>query len=207
MSKISAIIFDLGGVILNLDPQRTTEGFKALGFDMDNMGTGTTTMFHDFEKGLITEDDFRQHVRALLQQPVTDVHIHDAWNSMLLDLPAERIAMLKALRKRFKLYLLSNTNVVHIRAFDEQFKQAHAQENWMDLFDHVYYSYEMGMRKPDKEIYEFVLDDVQLKGDACIFIDDNEQNLVAAAACGIHVIHAKAPLSNLIMQEIERISA
>lgn len=203
MTKINSIIFDLGGVILNLDQDRTLRAFNRLGVDLVAINE-QSSVFKDFEKGLITADDFRQGINTFCANPLSNEQIDFAWNAMLLDLPVHRFNRLITLRKHFNVYLLSNTNSIHIDAFHDYLKQHHAEVKWFDLFDKVYYSYEMGMRKPDTEIYEFVLKDMNKNGEECIFIDDTKQNLHGAAQVGIHTIWAKQPLDDEMMMEIKR---
>jgi epoxide hydrolase-like predicted phosphatase len=193
MTKITTIIFDLGGVILNLNQELTYQAFAKLGAD--------TTQFHEqvdvlnkFETGHIDADTFRNHFVQLYQGKVSIPEIDDAWNAMLLDLPEERINMLIELRKTFDVYLLSNTNSIHIDAFNAYLTLHHQQLNWMGLFDKVYYSYEIGYRKPNTDIYEFVLNDLGKQANECIFIDDNKDNLKGAEQVGIKTVHAAKPM-------------
>ena len=205
MKKISAIILDLGGVILNLDQERTYKNFAKLGFDLDQMND-ESTIFNDFEKGLITEKEFRQAIKTFLKESVSDEQIDAAWNSMLLDLPKERIELIKILKKKYEVYLLSNTNVIHIDFFRNYFDKNFKHENWNSLFNKIYYSHEIGLRKPDANIFEFVLKETAKDPRECIFIDDNKLNLNGAESCGIRTIWAQQPLSEITMAEIKMIS-
>lgn len=205
MNKITTIILDLGGVILNLDQDRTISSFKNLGIDIEELHA-QTNMFNDFEKGKISETEFRKNIRKLCKTEISDDEIDQAWNSMLLDLPQERIDILKDLKSEFNIYLLSNTNSIHIRDFLFSFNTHFKKENWNDLFHKIYYSHEVGLRKPDAEIYEFVLKDISAKGDECVFIDDNRQNLAGAGLCEIHTIWAEQPLSYFTVDKIYEIA-
>ncbi len=206
MTKITTIIFDLGGVILNLDQDRTLRAFNKLGADLDLMND-VSTVFKDFETGRITADDFRNTIITHLKGNITAAQVDDAWNAMLLDLPTERLTMLKNLRKKFRLFLLSNTNSLHIDAFNLYLKQHHPNLNWFGLFDKVYYSYQIGLRKPDTNIYEFVLDQNNLKPHQCLFIDDMKVNLNGANQIGLHTIWAQNPLDNNMLKEINSLIA
>ena len=136
MTKITTIIFDLGGVILNLDQDRTLRAFKRLGADLDLMND-VSTVFKDFETGRITADDFRNAIITHLKGNVTAAQVDDAWNAMLLDLPVERLTMLENLRKKYRVFLLSNTNSIHIDAFNLYLKQHHPNLNWFDRTDKI----------------------------------------------------------------------
>ncbi len=201
MTKITTIIFDLGGVILNLDQDRTLRAFKRLGADLDLMND-VSTVFKVFETGRISADDFRNAIITHLKGNVTAAQVDDAWNAMLLDLPVERLTMLENLRKKYRVFLLSNTNSIHIDAFNLYLKQHHPNLNWFGLFDKVYYSYQIGLRKPDTNIYEFVLNENNLKPHECLFIDDMKANLNGANNIGLHTIWAKNPLDNDMIKEI-----
>jgi len=205
MKKISTIILDLGGVILNLDQELTFKNFAKLGFDLDKMNNDST-LFSDFEKGLINETEFRSGIKKLKNGSVSDENIDEAWNSMLLDLPKERINLIKLLRLNYEVYLLSNTNTIHINCFKNYFDENFEDESWETLFDKIFYSHEIGLRKPDTDIYEFVLNDIGKTPKECIFIDDNQSNLYGAESIGIRTIWAKKPLSDKTMNEIKMIS-
>lgn len=206
MTKITTIIFDLGGVILNLDQERTLRAFKRLGVDMDEINE-ISTIFSDFEMGKINADDFRQAIMTHLKGTVTESEIDAAWNAMLLDLPAERLTYLKFLRKNFNVHLLSNTNSIHIDAFNKYLLDEHPNLDWYAQFDKVYYSYEIGLRKPNKDIYEFVLQENNLKPHECLFIDDLKANLNGAGHVGMHTIWAKKPLDENMLMEIRSLVA
>ena len=206
MTKITTIIFDLGGVILNLDQDRTLRAFKRLGVDMDEINE-MSSIFSDFETGKINAYDFRQAIMTHLKGKVTENEVDTAWNAMLLDLPAERLTYLKFLRKSFNVHLLSNTNSIHIDAFNKYLLDEHPNLDWYAQFDKVYYSYEIGLRKPNKDIYEFVLQENNLKPHECLFIDDLKANLNGAGHLGMHTIWAKKPLDENMLMEIRSLVA
>ncbi|MEI6506982.1 MAG: HAD family phosphatase [Bacteroidota bacterium] len=198
---ISTIILDLGGVILNLDQNKTFEEFTRIGLGQEEMSEHEK-MFHDFEKGLINDSTFRNNIRSILKKEITDNQIDFAWNAMLLDLPEERLSLIKQLQNKYEVYLLSNTNSIHISAFDLYFNSVFENENWNAFFNKIYYSHQINLRKPDTSIYEFVLNDIGKKPGECIFIDDNESNIAGADKCGIRTILATQPLSEITMAQI-----
>jgi putative hydrolase of the HAD superfamily len=205
MAKISAIIFDLGGVLLDLDQDKTLRTFSRMGVDLDDLNA-SLPIFTDFETGKINAADFRQGIKTVLKGEITDEQIDSAWNAMLLETNPERFEIIMELRSRFKTYLLSNTNSIHIEAFRKYIQGFSGLEKWDALFDKQFLSYEIGLRKPGKAIYEYVLKDIGFAGNECLFIDDSVVNLHGASAAGIHVLHAKSPLDRQLQQEITRIT-
>jgi HAD superfamily hydrolase (TIGR01509 family) len=201
MKKISTIIFDLGGVILDLDQDKTIRAFARAGLSLDNVND-TSTIFNDFETGKINANDFRQGIKTLRKGEITDEQIDTAWNAMLLDMPEERFLLIEKLRKQYNIYLLSNTNSIHIDFFRKYIETAHSLERWNSLFDKQFLSYEISLRKPNKDVYEYVLNDIAREANECIFIDDNLGNIKGAASVGIHTILAKRPLDTDMFNEI-----
>lgn len=201
MTKITTLIFDLGGVILNLDQERTFRAFMNLGARLEEINKDSV-IFNDFETGKVDAATFRDYFLKVLNNKVSKEQVDGAWNAMLLDLPAHRVDLLKKLRKQFRIYLLSNTNSIHIDSFNQYLTQYHKGLDWMGLFDKVYYSYEIGHRKPDRSIYEYVLNDQGLIAAECIFIDDSKPNLAGAREAGLHVVWAKKPLDDDMVEEI-----
>ncbi len=189
--NIKNIIFDLGGVILDIDYNLTAQAFKDLGlknFDEIYSQKKQQHFFDDFEKGLISSMQFRSEVKNLMPVPVSDNQIDDAWNAMLKFIPEERITWLKLLKERYNLYLLSNTNEIHIEAF-KKIIQLQFYENVLEsIFDRCYYSSEHGIRKPDPQIFQLVLDENKLIASESIFIDDSPQHLEGAISTGIHAV-------------------
>ena len=185
MKKIKNIIFDLGGVIMNLDVPRTIKAFKEIGIDNIVNDTGhhyQHSFFYDFEIGQISEDIFLKTLSSLSNKSPNQKEIKKAWNSMILDIPEERINFLKNLHQDYNLFLLSNTNSIHQYKFLTEFKEKR-NFSFNDLFKKAYYSYEIGIRKPDAEIFNFVLKDSSLIADETLFIDDAKSNTKSAELC------------------------
>lgn len=204
MPEIKALIFDLGGVIINLDPSLTLASFHKLGLDKETV-TESMPLFQDFEKGKISEAAFRDGLRELLNPGTTDAEIDAAWNHMLLDIPPERMELLRELRSTFRLYLLSNTNSIHKTAFVSYFETTFHGQVWPDQFDRIFYSHDMGMRKPDAEIFHKVLEETNHAAAECIFIDDSLPNVEAAQATGLYTVWAQKPLAASMVEEINTI--
>jgi putative hydrolase of the HAD superfamily len=186
---IKNIIFDLGGVVLNLDQEKTLRAFKRLGANLEELNL-ENSIFLDFETGKVDEDYFLQSIFTLLKGNASKEQITQAWNSMLLELPAHRVEIIKQLKSKYRLFLLSNTNIIHIKAVFEE----HGKTIFEELFEKIYLSHEIGIRKPDVACYEYVLRDANLKGSETVFVDDNRMNIKGAESAGINTIWAKEPV-------------
>ena len=194
--EIKNIIFDLGGVIINLSTQTTVEQFAELGGitqEEVNLRMMQSKEFHDYEKGLITDSRFRELVKDMLGVRTSDAEIDRCWNAMLLDIPIERIQLLERLKIRYRIFLLSNTNEIHLNCFSEIVNQMTGKTSLDLYFEKAYYSHRMKMRKPDGEIYDFVLAENKLNPTQTIFLDDNLANLKGAEQCGIKTFHVQHP--------------
>jgi epoxide hydrolase-like predicted phosphatase len=196
MQNIKNIIFDMGGVILNLDFKKTELAFAALGIGNFNEYYTLQTVTPIFEKleiGEITPEIFCDEFRKLVELPLTDEQIIKAWNALLLDFPPEKIKWLKEIKSRYNIYLLSNTNEIHYNSFTKTFKEQLSNGNFDDLFIKAYYSHKMGLRKPSKEIFEAVLEEQGINAAETLFIDDSEANIEAAKSVGLQTIHLPSP--------------
>lgn len=188
VSDFQAVIFDLGAVLLNINYQDTIDAFVQLGiqnFDDIFSKAKQSTLTDDFEKGTISEDHFFGELQKLLNTNVSQSALVEAWNVMLKDLPAKRVAMLQSCKKIVPTFLLSNTNFTHIQDY-HAYLQRHFQVNDMsDWFTKVYYSYQMGKRKPDANIFEQVLTENKLTAQQVLYIDDSPQHIESAKKLGI----------------------
>jgi glucose-1-phosphatase len=186
MAKIPNIIFDLGGVLLNINYHKTLQAFKDLGYtDFEEMYTQYTAdaLFKDLETGKVSEDDFYKKLMKG-KDHITRPQVTFAWNNMLLDFRTESLEFLKELSKDHKLYLLSNTNGIHLPAFEQLLKMQTGLDSLDQLFTKAYYSHKAGLRKPEKDIFEFVLKDAGIKAEETLFIDDSWNNIETAKAMG-----------------------
>jgi len=197
-NNISTLIFDLGGVIVDLDLAKCIQNFKELGLEnieqyLSNFGQ--KDFFMQFEKGQIGIPAFRNEIRKLAGTELSDAQIDKAWCSFLTQIPVEKLHLLSELKKKYRLLLLSNTNPLHIEtAVAAEFSKT--GKTMQDFFDKCYLSYEMGMVKPDVEIFEALLTDAQVKAEECLFLDDGKKNIDTAAALGIQTYWVK-PDENL----------
>lgn len=189
------IIFDLGGVIINLDEQRTIRAFARLS-SLPEVAIEKSILqfreYHLFEKGLISDDQFRNALRREFELDATDEQIDLCMNAMLLDIPVERIKLLKSLNQQ-AIFLLSNTNQIHYTRFNKIFKATTGEESLNDCFKRAYYSHLVKMRKPDREIYEMVLEENELVAGETLFLDDNLTNLEGAQSVGISTFQINHP--------------
>jgi glucose-1-phosphatase len=189
MQKYEAIIFDLGGVIIDLSYQRTAEAFVNLGlesFDAIYSKAKQTNLFDDFEKGILSEDGFRAELKKHLPGNTGDAQIDNAWNAMLLDIPFQRVEFLREVGAKYRIFLLSNTNRIHVKAFSKMADDIFGENNFLSVFEKSYLSCEMGMRKPDAEIFEKVLGDNHLDRSKTLFIDDSIQHVEGALKVGLN---------------------
>lgn len=188
MHHIKNIIFDLGGVIINLDINKTIAEFNKLSympFEAIYTQASQSDIFDKLDKGLISDADFFYEIRKQIRYEGPDQELLKAWNAMLLDVPERRLDVLVKMKQNYNTFLLSNTCEPHIAAFEHDLYLTHGVKNFNDYFDEVYYSCRIGMRKPDKEIFEFVLKQHDLKPEETVFIDDSIQHVKGAGECGI----------------------
>lgn len=193
---ITTIIFDLGGVIINLRYQNTIDAFSKLcGFDVSSLYTQhqQVALFDQYETGQISSADFRDGMRSLLGITCDDATIDRAWNAMLLDIPPSRIELLQALARRKRIFLLSNTNEIHKAECDRIFAETVAIANpdltLSSLFERAYYSHEVGDRKPHPQLFQRVIDEQGLIPSETLFIEDTLQHIQGAASVGLQTIH------------------
>ncbi len=189
LNRYKNIIFDLGGVILNIDYDLSVQAFRKLGLDnfQEHFSQAQQKhLFDEYEKGLITSNEFRSELLKHFDGSVSIADIDNAWNALLLDLPKERLDVLLSAKNNHRTFLLSNTNEIHIDEFNRYLKREFDLNNLKSFFEKAYLSYEIGMRKPDLEIFQFVLDQNGLLPEETLFIDDSKQHIDAAQTLGIN---------------------
>jgi putative hydrolase of the HAD superfamily len=188
------IIFDLGGVLLTLDMSRTTEAFARLGWKdaaWKGISQSGYLIFENLETGLDTSEEFRKNIRKMLPGNPSDDEIDFAWNAMLIDFPSVIVDYLIDLKSRFNLFLLSNTNELHLIRFRDIFYKSYGYP--IDtLFTKTYYSHEIGFRKPNPEAFLSVLNDAAIKPECTLFVDDLKANTDTAANLGMKALHIEA---------------
>ncbi len=194
MQNIQNIIFDLGGVILNLDNQRTEDAFTALGVKnfRELFGHGhAASFFKEYETGKISDREFIDNVKQSAALSVPDEVVIDAWNAMLLDFPSERIELLQKLGRHYRIFLFSNTNAMHLAALQKIYHAAFSNGELDDHFEKTYYSHTLGLRKPDKESFGYIIRENKLNPAATLFVDDALINVEGANAAGLKGFYLK----------------
>lgn len=195
---VTALIFDFGGVFINLNYSATIEAFQQLGienFDVLYSQAQQSNLFDDYETGKISSQRFINGLLDYLPAKTTPNQVVAAWNAMLLDIEPEKVNLLEELRKKHPVYLLSNTNEIHIDIAFRRWKQTIGQ-SIHSYFDKIYLSHEVGLRKPNSEIFELVCRENDLNPAHTLFIDDTEQHINGAKAIGLqtHQHVSNAPL-------------
>ena len=194
MQNIKAIIFDFGGVILNIDFGKMNKAFTDLGIkDFDEMYSQQNAdhLFRHLEEGKLNEEEFYDAFRRSAQSKVSNDQIKNAWNALLTGYRENALDTLKKIKHKYRLFLLSNTNSIHVEAFNKIYKEQIGEGRLADYFEKVYYSHEMGYRKPGKEAFEYVLKENNLLPGETLFIDDSVQNIKPAEELGIQTIFLK----------------
>jgi putative hydrolase of the HAD superfamily len=146
------------------------------------------SFFNEYESGKIDDNAFVAKLQSLAAEGTTEQNIVDAWNALLLDFPAERIELLRSLRKKYRLFLLSNTNAIHYNKFQQQI-YLQTGSYLEDFFEQTYYSHTIKLRKPDVACYQFVIRESKLNPAETIFVDDSEVNLTGAKEAGLVTEH------------------
>ena len=192
MAKIKNLLFDLGGVLLNIDYNKTANAFRKLGvnkFDELYSQADANDLFEALETGKISEADFYSTIQQYCNPETSKEQIKLAWNSMLLNFRIDSLNWLKILKEQYNIFLLSNTNCIHLNAFNRIFKEQIIQSSLDDYFIKAYYSHVIKMRKPYTETFHFVLNDAGIKADETLFIDDSINNIEGAKKAGLNVHH------------------
>jgi glucose-1-phosphatase len=191
MAPVKNIIFDLGGVLLNLDVAQTRDAFIKLGLtqidELFRIGHAAS-FFKDYEVGAISDDEFVEKARQLSLPGTNNSQVIDAWNIMLLDFPAERVQFLNQLKNKYRLFLFSNTNAIHLKAFHKSYQDVYGTA-MDDLFEKAWYSHVINQRKPDVAAFEYVIKDSKLNAAETLFIDDALVNVEGARKAGLQAIH------------------
>ncbi|HVY53614.1 MAG TPA: HAD family phosphatase [Gammaproteobacteria bacterium] len=196
---IKNIIFDLGGVIININYQLTIEAFRQLGAsNVDNLISciQQDELIDKFDVGAISPDDFRAQLMKKFNISVDKENFDRAWNAMILDLPKERLELIRKLRQRYRVFLFSNINYIHLD-LASSICQKYGFNSLDEYFDKVYYSCVIGHRKPNSEGFQLILSENNLVFEETIFVDDSKQHVEGAKRIGLQAIHVHEGLSIL----------
>ncbi len=194
MTKFKNLIFDIGDVIIDIDYLVTIDEFQKLAaVDFTEIVSYSKQhhIFDLFEMGKITAQGFRNELKKFLKTGVSDDEITYAWNAILIHYPEQKFALLNELKSKYNTYALSNINEIHVEAINAKAREMLGVNKFGDFFHRAYYSNEIGFRKPDKEIYEFVLAKENLNAHETFFVDDKLENVEAAKQLGIHAYQLK----------------
>lgn len=199
--QIKNVIFDLGGVLLNIDYHLTIQAFVDIGMsNFQELFTQAqqSELFDKIEVGEISSDEFLAEIKALMPSHVSEVAIRTAWNAMLLDLPSERLDFLLAVKEKYNTALLSNTNSIHLENFYKELKKVHNLKSLDDYFHKVYFSCDLGMRKPNPEIFLRVCELEGFNPSETLFIDDTMQHVEGAKQAGLQALHLDVKNTDVI---------
>ncbi|MBL0884671.1 MAG: HAD family phosphatase [Chitinophagaceae bacterium] len=191
MSAFRNILFDLGGIFLNIDYQKTEQAFIDLGIhDFGQLFSQqfSNHLFEELETGKILPHDFYEAFRKQTNTSLSNETIQHAWNAMLLDFPEERLVWLERIAQQYPVYLFSNTNIIHYQCFISIFEQNFPQKPFNNYFRKAYYSHELGLRKPYPESYVKIMELENLDPKETLFIDDTPKNIEGAQQAGLQTI-------------------
>ena len=191
-AKIKNIIFDLGGVILDIDENIVYKELEKLGINVSELTHSKEFMelLSKFDTGIITAPTFRKRMKALLhQEKMTDQKFDAIWCGMLLEIPRERIEAIEKVKKHYKIFLMSNTNVIHYDLYIRDLQLRFGYHEFDELFHKSYFSFAEHLEKPDPRFFELILDHEGLLPEETLFIDDTAENIKAAQSLGIRTYH------------------
>ncbi|MCO6496481.1 MAG: HAD family phosphatase [Chitinophagaceae bacterium] len=194
MQGIKNIIFDLGGVLFDIDHSRAERAFEELGlteFEKLYSQAEAGEIFQRLEKGTIILPEFYEAIRNVSGLSLSNRQIDDAWNSLLLDFRESSLEYLNRLRSRYSLFLLSNTNEIHVNAIRAIYNKKPRPQSFESLFQRCVYSFQTGTRKPDVECFEWILEKESLNPGETLFIDDSSQNIIGSEKAGMKGILLK----------------
>ena len=191
-AKIKNIIFDLGGVILDIDETIVYKELEKLGISTLELARSKefTELMSKFDTGIYTAPTFRKRMKALVhQEKMTDQKFDAIWNAMLLDIPRERIEAIEKVKKHYKIFLMSNTNVIHYDLYVRDLQLRFGYHEFDELFHKSYFSFAEHLEKPDPRFFELIIDHEGLSPEETLFIDDTEKNIKVAQSLGIRTYH------------------
>ncbi len=199
--RYDTILLDLGGVLIDVDYQATARAFRDLGHpDFERLYSKAQQdhLFDGFETGALSPAQFRDRIRQVLDPALSDTVIDANWNAMLGSVPPERIQLVHRLKERYQVLLLSNTNAIHVPAFEAIIARENGITDFKQLFHGAYYSCEIGLRKPDASSFLHVLEKHGADPARTLFIDDSIQHVVGARNAGLHAEHLELAHEDVI---------
>jgi len=199
--RYDTILLDLGGVLIDVDYHATARAFRDLGHpDFERLYSKAQQdhLFDGFETGALTPAQFRDRIRQVLDPALSDAVIDANWNAMLGSVPPERIQLVHRLKERYQVLLLSNTNAIHVPAFETIIARENGITDFKQLFHGAYYSCEIGLRKPDAPSFLHVLAKHGADPARTLFIDDSIQHVHGARKAGLHAEHLELAHEDVI---------
>ena len=187
--KIKNIIFDLGGVVLDIDESIVYNELEKMGINVSELAHSKEfiDIMSKFDTGIYTAPTFRKKTKALLgQEKMTDQRFDAIWNAMILDIPRERIEAIEKMKKHYKIFLMSNSNVIHYDLYVRDLQLRFGYNEFDELFNKSYFSFAEHLEKPDPRFFELILDHEGLLPEETLFIDDTEANIKVAKSLGIN---------------------
>lgn len=189
MDRIKNIVFDLGAVLIDIDFNKVAHSFKQLGFsnfELHYSQLQANELFQQLEKGVISDIEFYTSIQQQIDIPLSHAQIQNAWNSILLKFRLESMQLLTSLKNKYRLFLLSNTNAIHLKEINAILFQQTNNSSLDSYFEKAYYSHIVGMRKPSQEIFSHVLEDAKILANETLFIDDSFPNINTANQMDFH---------------------
>lgn len=193
-NKIKNIIFDLGGVILDLDENATFNELAKMGIDVRQAmySIELQQILSKFNTGIYTAATFRKKMKDFFHiEKQTDDKFDSLWNAMLLDIPRERIEAIEQVKKHYKIFLMSNSNEIHYDLYIRDLQLRFGYNEFDELFNKSYFSFAEHLEKPDPRFFELILDHESLNPEETLFIDDTAENIEAAKKLGIKTYHIR----------------
>lgn len=201
---IKVLLFDLGGVVIDIDPNKaisefkkisskTFNDFKELDYRYESFNSNLSKLFNAYEKGEVSDQSFRDGLRRVGEMKIDDEKIDEIWNLVIVKIHSDILELILKLRRKYSIMILSNTNSIHRNFFDKLCIDLHGK-TFDKLFDDVFYSFLLKCRKPDKEIYEKVVDNSKYLASEIMFFDDMRDNLIECKKIGMRTYHVKNTL-------------
>ncbi|MDC0584170.1 HAD family phosphatase [Bacteroidales bacterium] len=199
--KIDAVIFDWGGVITNIDYYASAKYLTKYGLeDIEGFFSKKKQypFFDAFEIGQLSAQGFRDEVKKMIPKPISNTEIDYAWSLILEDTPIERIKLIQKVKKQYRTFLLSNTNILHYEHLREKIKKEHDIDMFKECFEYTYLSHAINRRKPNADIFEYVMNTSDLIPEKTLFIDDSPQHVEAARSMGINAYHLETTKESIL---------
>ena len=191
--KVKALLFDLGGVIVDLDYKKTANAFENIGLQNAEKAYSQfnqTDLFNLFEIGHISSEEFLAEIQSEITNQVSLSEITKAWNSMIIGFQHSKLEKIKKLSEQVPCYLLSNTNEIHL-SYIEQLLQEMGFKHFLNIFESCYFSHQIGKRKPHKETFEWVLNQMNYDAQDVLFIEDSPQHIEGAKSAKLNTFYFK----------------